>query len=282
MRHETKFTFILGLISAVCVYCYSIHQISAKDEDGLLNSDAFHPENKLSAYYQCYSNPRAVEEVLKNFRHFYPSSEIIMVNDGGDLSLKTLAKYYNAKYSYSNRTSDRKSSMFFSSDIVAFTYFSRILDASADCDWLLLLEDDVWVLDRIPLHTFHHTLNGGHSEMILDDILAEVIWNSKTNTTKPANHPDEPLQYAGNGGTIMRCSFFRDIKRMAIWKEDIAAILRAKPVLASDELISSITYLAGGSIGTFRGYMEPKFFWFLYSFLTGDISVLHQAKFLYQ
>ena len=272
MRGETKFNMVVGLVIAVCLSCYLIHSTSSNKSALPLNT----PHQTLSAYYQCHANPRAVHEVLKNFRHIYPSSKITMINDGGNPSLKLVAKYYGAQYSYSNQTSSHKHSMFFSSETTASAYVSRILHASTHCDWLLLLEDDVWVLDKIPLHTFHHALNGGHTGMILDDILTKVIQNM----TNPALHA--PLQYAGNGGTILRCSFFRDIQRMGVWREGVAALLHAKPEIASDELLSSITYLAGGSIGTFKGYMEPKFAWFLYSYLTGDISVLHQAKFLYE
>lgn len=275
MRFDTKISFLIGFLTPISFYCYLNNRITSDHADTYLSHTS---ANRLSAYYQCYKQPRAVDEVLKSFRRFYPFSEVIMVNDGGDPALiQDIAAHYNAKFWYSpQRTSDRNDSMFFSSYLAAHTYIARIIDASANCDWLLLLEDDVWILGHIPFHQFRHVLNGGHPAMILDSVLVKTF--APPNTTETGL---QSWQYAGNGGTVLRCSFYRDLNLHPRWNTTVSALIDAKPTIASDELLSSVTYAAGGTIGAFEAYAEPSFVTFFYRLLAGDIAVLHQAKYLY-
>lgn len=275
MRFDTRISFILGFLTPISFYCYLNSRIISKHSDNYM---AHAHSNKLSAYYQCYKQPRAVDEVLKSFRRFYPFSEVIMVNDGGDPeTLKDIAAHYNARFWYSpQHTSATNDSMYFSSYLAAHTYITRIMDASTNCDWLLLLEDDVWILGHIPFHQFRHALNGGHPAMILDSVLVKTF--AQPNATGDAL-PN--LQYAGNGGTVLRCSFYRDLRARSTWNNTVLALLDAKPTIASDELLSSVTYAAGGTIGAFEAYAETSFLTLFYRLLTGDVAVLHQAKYLY-
>jgi hypothetical protein len=257
------------LIVAGCalgVYSYSFFKIDSVNLPIIAVSD----EYNLTAYYQCKQHIRAAREVLKNFRKLYPKAELVMVNDGGDVRLQSLAEEFGARYEYSNKTSNRDNGMYFSSSDKAAVYFSRILNASSHCDWLLLLEDDVWVLNMLPLHSLKHPLNGGYKGMVLNHAFAQVI-----------NHSQ--FQYAGNGGSLLKCQFFRDIEANGGWRKNLDDILHAKgEEVASDELLSVLTYMHGGSVGTYPGYSEPGFFWFLYDWFTNKITVLHQAKYLYE
>lgn len=273
MHIDLRISFLLGFLTPLSVYCYLNSRIFARQADSYFDHKQ---TNRITAFYQCYKQPRAVEEVLRNFRQVYPFSEIIMVNDGGEPALlHGIAEHYNAKFWYSpHRTSDRNDSMFFSTYKSAHAYIARILDATANCDWLVLLEDDVWILGQIPFHKFRAVINGGHPSMILDSGLVNILVSHNATGS-------EYWQYAGNGGTVLRCSFYRDMKNKSAWNASIHELLAAKPVIASDELLSSITYAAGGSVAAFESYAEPTFVSFLYRLLTGQISVLHQAKYLY-
>jgi hypothetical protein len=229
---------------------------------------------KLSAYYQCYNHIIAAEEVLKRFRSFYPFEEIRMLNDAGDQRLSLLAMKYHTHYTYANRTSIQDHGMYFTSWQKGAVYVKRIIEASEACDWLILLEDDVWVLSGIPLHKLHFDINGAYSRLLLPDCLVRAI---------RAMNPgiQQRLQYAGNGGSLLRCSFFRNLSTKN-WTQALPSIFRARDdYIASDEMISSLTYVFGGSIGPYPSFSEPTFFTFLFSYMTGAISVLHEAKFLY-
>jgi len=234
-----------------------------------------HTQN-LSAYYQCFDRTRAAEEVLKRFRSFYPYSEIIMVNDGGNKALSFLAMEYSAKYLYSDRTSSEDHGMYFSSWKKGAVYIERIIQASKNCDWLILLEDDVWLLSNIPLQTMCFDINGAHSWLLLPECLMDVV-----RARNPSLQKSGRMQYAGNGGSVLRCSFFNGLNNVN-WKQDLPSLFIARDgYLASDEMLSSLTYIYGGSIGPYYSFCQPNYLTFLFKYMTGSISVLHEVKVLY-
>jgi hypothetical protein len=233
-------------------------------------------DGKLDAYYQCFARVRANAEVLRRFRTFYPAAQISMVNDGGDPVLSMLARKFHAHYAYANRTSMVTHGMYFTSWQKGAAYLKRIIRASETCEWLLLLEDDVWVLSRIPLQTLRCDVNGAYAELRLPDGLMDVIRRYSDAA------PKARLQYAGNGGSILRCSFFRGLQ-LANQTDILRALFEARGgYIASDELLSSFAYVHRGNICTYPSYAEPMFFTFLFGYLTGSISVLHNAKFMYE
>ena len=223
----------------------------------------------LAAYYQCWGRLRAVAGVLQRFRAVYPEAPLHMVNDGGDRALGALARRFGARYAYAvNRTSNASSAMYFTSVRAGAEYVERIRRASSDCDWLLLLEDDVWVLGPIPLSDLRCDLNGGYPGLHLDARLRRAIG---------ATHAELP--YAGQGGSLLRCRFFRQFASAALPSLFAAA---RDGRLASDELLSALTYANGGSICAYDSYAEPTFVTFpLRYYAIGGISVLHQVKWLY-
>lgn len=271
-----RYAFRLVCVAAIAGILFAIGQSTYSWERNTypMEEKTVHQHSQLlSAFYQCYERPRAALEVLKRFRKHYPFSLITMVNDGGNPVLEKVANKYHANYEYANRTSYLSSAMYFESCKAAVAYIRRILEASRHCDWLLLLEDDVWVLKNIPFDSFIHDINGGHTGMILSENLMTVI---------KSRRPDlNTSQYGGNGGSVLKCSFFREFLNSTSWELDIENLILAKQGIASDELISSIAYIYGGTIGIWEGYAETGFASYWYRSISNSIVVLHQAKYLY-
>ena len=114
-------------------------------------------------YYNCYKNRFATENILNQTRTVYPNNPIFLICDNGD-DLSDLAVKYNCKYYYSpinilgGRVVNNKLCHCFTNEECAKQFLNCILMAIEYCntDYLILLEDDVFITDivtQFPTHS---------------------------------------------------------------------------------------------------------------------------------
>jgi hypothetical protein len=70
--------------------------------------------HQLTGVYSCMGNGRlrAVREVLRRWRLFYPDAPVYIINDGGDKALEGIATEFGANYSYAVRLSSTDTTIF--------------------------------------------------------------------------------------------------------------------------------------------------------------------------
>lgn len=107
---------------------------------------------KLGAFYQVFRNKKAADFVLKNFRNNFLDSPIVLISDGGD-DFEDIAEKYNAIYT-------KKNNIFGGSSSSAYLDSERMIESwnrhkltvdICNSDYVMILEDDVLVQDKIEL-----------------------------------------------------------------------------------------------------------------------------------
>lgn len=129
---------------------------------------------------------------------------------------------------------------YFSTVDACVSYVDRIIKASLGVDWLILLEDDAWVCNRINTSALVYDMNGQCLAQYNREIWGEMVPGSC---------------YGGYGGFVLRASFLQ--RAMRVDHEYIGSILvHIKRPIASDELLSALFLRSNGTIGVIEDYAE--------------------------
>ena len=212
----------------------------------------------LAAIFQCSNQYNAAAEVARRFREAYPATPFLMISDGGDRMIKTIADLFHAEYAPCSKTSCSDEEFSFSDPFLATRYIERLFSGmpGEEC-YVLLLENDIWVCGQVPLTDLRYDFSGGHSGLVLCSELRDVVQKYRPDLTNKRK-----LTFANSGGSFLRSSFINTMRTPsdARWKRKVEELFCVKTPITSGELISCLTYMAGGSVGPYAGYYEPSFF----------------------
>jgi hypothetical protein len=219
---------------------------------------------RLGAYYQTsLAHVYATDLVLANFRRFNKHSPLFLYIDRVHNNTTKNVEWnkYHPIVFMPSLSSKLQSGVtygtYFSTVDASVAYVNRIIEASRDLDWLILLEDDVWVCNHINTTALVYDMNG--------QCLAKYdpsVWTYMT----PGSC------YGGYGGFVLRASFLRN---MRVDREYVQSILaHIKRPIASDELLSALFLQSNGTIGKIQDYAEE---------ITSTSSpvIVHQMKHFY-
>ena len=215
------------------------------------------PDNgRISAYYQTtLDNGDAPKIVLDLFRRAYPFAPIFLYTDNAKNHTLDLAMYEPIIRQPFTKllNSVAWNGMYFATVDAAVAFLERVVEASLDVDWVILLEDDVWVCDKFFTSALKFDMNG--------QCIAKYGGYD--------NLVPGPC-YGGCGGFILRAAFLR---KLHVDREYITTLLqKIKRGIASDELISAMFYHSNGTIGRFSGYSE---------WMSSEPVIVHQIKRFY-
>ncbi len=108
----------------------------------------------LGAYYQVFNNKKATDFVLKNFRSCYPDSPITLISDGGE-DFSDLSEKYNTYFVHLHNIFIKDGDTYYDSDrMVEAWRRHKIAVDNAKTDYVLILEDDVFVQSRVEFGEF--------------------------------------------------------------------------------------------------------------------------------
>ena len=236
---------------------------------------------EVSAVYLCYKQESAGVQVLTRFREYYPLTPLLVINDGGVDTFKTISMLFHAEYVPCSRTSCSESGVQFANSYTAIKFVERMIAATSDDDrFTLLLEDDVWIYGQVPLTDLKYDMSGGCNGTFLSlDLVSEV--KKRQPDIKKAKLP-----YSDTAGAFLRSSF---IKNMCLkgreWKTAVHDLLLAQSPISSGELLSCLVYIFNGTVGPYRGYYEPSFFSFKAKKkfgVMGGVKILAKERSLFQ
>ena len=218
----------------------------------------------IAAYYQTNgAHPAAMERVLHLFEQHYSPHNIYLHNDGGTSRLHAVARLHRiSNYSYTiSKGSIAEKGMYFNTAESATLFIERVTKAAQAADWLLLLEDDVWLHGPIKTDDLKYDVNSDCTHFFNTGL---------ANWLRP--HSWGWVCYGGAGGAIIRSS---RLLASNYTIQRVAEIMHAsdREDIASDELISAIILMSGGTIGSYEGFTK-------YIYRPG-IMVQHEAKSLY-
>jgi len=198
----------------------------------------------LGAYFQCFRNKTATENVLINFRQWYPDSPILLVSDNGD-DFSDLAYKYTCHYSHRNINMGLNNL-----GIDEALEFCKRLSSCLfliKTDNLLILEDDVLVKNKL-YGKYNDTMIGPYFGNEFNPITREIL--------KRYRGIDNPPQYfGGSGGSVINWS--EVASRIEDEYNDLCLFLRyiygyPKEIgqqRCIDYLLSTIVAFLGGTYG---------------------------------
>jgi hypothetical protein len=184
---------------------------------------------KFLVYFQCFNQKKATFEALRSLRRFYPDVKVHLVSDKGE-DFSEIAKYFGCDYTYAQENL----AYWPCRDIIA--WFGRLYDTCKmykDVDWIIIMEDDVRVRDRISKYPNANLAgqggwNGSFEGAHLSKAAKDYVWSL---------HPGLEINgFSGCGGSIFhRASFmecyenikaynvekFRQLDERLTWATDI-------------------------------------------------------------
>ena len=216
-------------------------------------------DHSIAAFYPCYNQPYATEQVLLMFRQSYPTAPIYMFNDGGLPILKYVASKYHAKYfHHKHRKSSDKTVLgtHWNSSLFAKPYIHDLIFTAKDsmCDWILLLEDDVFVLRPLWTAELICDIMGRNS----DPWFKSTENNGVQRYLKSQNIQTHAFN-SGNGGSVLRGSF---LQSLSITSADHSVDLffhlycgnTTGCVVASDMIVFFMVQVHNGTACTYQHY----------------------------
>jgi len=244
----------------------------------------------IGAYYRCYENLAATQEVLINFRKFYPFSTIVLVNDGNikyNNEFKSLANKFNCIYFCEKDNlgfPGNKSSM---KEIILWIERFLLFSSFIKEEYFVLLEDDVYFSNTINTNLLLADCN---SYINKDNVLPCICKKDKCKCydwlESRNKELKQPYYYGCMGGTIFSTKFihklFYDKVDLNIFQEfeNICKDVK-RNYFYSDVGLSILILYYGGSISSNHQICEiddPQ-----YNKLKnlGIISISHKDKSLY-
>uniref|UniRef100_A0A6C0JLC0 Uncharacterized protein n=1 Tax=viral metagenome TaxID=1070528 RepID=A0A6C0JLC0_9ZZZZ len=234
----------------------------------------------VAGFYQCYKQKAAFDHAIRSFRAAYPTSNLFVFNDGGDESLGDIARECSARYTYCERASTSVLGTCFDTPDGAMVWITRLREAvmNATEDYIMLLEDDVWVKRATHPSHLKYDLCGFNRDTALHALapVQDIITRARPQLV------GKELALAGFGGCMYRRSFFEKILAdMNVIRVYIGHYYKAGGVKVSDCIVSFLTHIHGGTMGQYDGYCETWWPTYQERMNADTIEVLHKYKDLY-
>jgi len=226
-----------------------------------------------------YRQPFAAKMAQESFLESYPKSAIFCVIDlGGDLT---------ENFEHSNKVNIVRSQTKLSarndgfylgkSELKNFIqYYLQVCKLRKDSEWIFVLEDDVKVYK--PVSNLPFSLNGGVAEHFGKDLRKLIIRETGIRYYKYRHNI-----YSGCGGSIISKKVIRKYT-CSEWVTKLEKFYdkTGASSLGSDEILSLMTVLAGGTIGPYDEFVEPWHSDYQERKENGTITTLHRYKDLYK
>ena len=200
----------------------------------------------ISGFYQSSGlHSRVVEAVLRNFRVFYPISRVsLWLSHPPSSTVVSYAHFYSVLGINSGNAT------VFTNATAAVVFWSSLAAAADKADWLLLLEDDIWLYSHVNVGGLKYSINGAPcSELFRPGVWLFLSTLNESNKRQ--------LCYPRMGGSIIRSSSLAAPNTLFL-EELIDA---GSGWIGRDELVAATVVAGGGDIGTFSGFSETWWQW---------------------
>lgn len=235
----------------------------------------------IGAYFPCHKQLTAANEMLYAFRRYYPETDVVMVNDAGDERHEALGQKYGCKYFYETTNIGYPGGAPNCKPIIEWVKRALKYIRLIDNQWFLLLEDDVFIMDKVNEATLKYDINGINPKNILPWPCTELVHERGYCKDK------DKLIYGAMGGAIFSTDFFKRmdidqvVKDLTVFGEKCPPQLTGQNWYYSDVVLSYLTYLYGGTLGMYPGFAELWFNDLSQRLSNGTVATLNQYKFLY-
>jgi hypothetical protein len=171
----------------------------------------------LGAIGYFYNLLPATERAVANYRQYFPTNNLVMINDNGNKDMESIANKFNAKYYYMTPNLGLGENC---DDIqVMIQWVERIFTALQHIEepFFIILEDDVCLLKKPEISHLKGEMNGYNVEAVFPENVTGYIKLFHPHITTASC-----LNYAGCGGCILYAPLFKYIAQQD-WKQELRA-----------------------------------------------------------
>jgi hypothetical protein len=225
-----------------------------------------------------YRQPYAAKKAQESFLESYPESKILCVIDlGGEPTEKFIYSNQVKIVRSQTKLSARNEGFYLAkSELRNFVqFYLQACELRDESEWIFVLEDDVKVYK--PVSNLQFSLNGSVTEHFGKDLRKLIIRETRIRYLKYRKNI-----YSGCGGSIISKKVIRKYScNEWVSKLEKFYIADGATSLGSDEILSLMTVLAGGTIGPYDEFVEPWHSDYQERKENGAITTLHRYKELY-
>ena len=165
-------------------------------------------------YY--FNQPKATLEAVKNYRSFYPTGTLVMINDGGVPETEEIATKFNGIYHpYPNNIGFGDNNDDINLTIEWLERFFKAIELIQE-DYFIILEDDVKIYRPINTSKIDAEMIGHNPNNYLP--VKATAYLKQFNNKIPSNC--ERIYYGGAGGSICKTDYFKQILKED-WKQEL-------------------------------------------------------------
>jgi hypothetical protein len=229
--------------------------------------------NSIDALYFAYRQPKATQIVIRDFLKCYPTAKVSLFLDEGGFApeLDSESESQTTITKSRGRISASKGGLYLSVFTVK-RFLEALTQASnkdADKLWLFILEDDVKIFSRI--NELQYDLNGVN-------INERLVLRIRVALFLMGYRGSKYLNIGGFGGSVVRKSILGSHTKEE-WARKLWPIifLSGRP-LGSDEVITIMNFMVGGTAGNYTGLFETWQTGIEEAIKLGQVVTLHKYK----
>lgn len=226
--------------------------------------------HEVDAIYFAYRKPKISEKVVADFKKSYPDANISFIIDCGGYEFGFINSLKNTDvYKANSRVSALQNGLYISKNTLRLylEYLMLACQKNLEKKWLFVLEDDVKVF-YAPTQ-LHYDLNGINKSERLNIKIRAMLKILGYRVAKES-------RVGGFGGSIF-CKSIVSIYTVQEWEYKLKFFFKImKRPLGSDEVITIINTIAGGSSGHYDGLCEVWYEDYQDRLSKNSISTLHK------
>jgi len=236
-----------------------------------MKAHPFHSQNLLpdtvGAFISVYRNPKAVFNVLKEYRDAYPEGDLVVICDEGCYNFSDLCTHFRAIWDGKPRRLTTKTDPGWYLRLPNIHAYMETLAYALPfirSKYYLYLETDVAIKSRLRVVDLQYTLNGIVPVRTGWFIGAEPFFAASLNPTfdlqswpvSPKGEPWHWIPYGGQGGTTFNTQFMRAIalQPYADRIADERMLSGCSTTIGVDYMHTALVYRYNGTVGPFSGY----------------------------
>jgi hypothetical protein len=227
---------------------------------------------EVDAFHITYRQELAACHAIESFLTHFAKAKIYLVVDAGGVIPRCSSNHENIKVTVSSKKITAKSNGLYLDRGTLPIYLGYLFSSLelSTAPYLMILEDDVSIFGS-DLGDLPCDLNGINP---VERLPLRIRFFASAFTRK--NYFSSG--YGGCGGSILKKSILTS-KSLNQWVEILSRVLRIlnRPI-GSDELISLMVMLSGGTLGTYSGFAETWEKDIETKFALGVVQVLHKDK----
>jgi len=226
--------------------------------------------NEIDAVYFAYRKPKISEKVILDFKKCYPEANITFVIDYGGYESSAISSFKNtAVYKSDRRISASQNGLYISVKTLRpyLEFLKLACQKNHEKKWMFILEDDVKVFYAVT--ELLYDLNGVNKNEKLNIKIRVLLKILRYDVSKEN-------RVGGFGGSIFSKSIVNSYS-VQEWENKLKIFIKImnRP-LGSDEVISIMNTIAGGSFGHYDGLCEVWYENYQEQLRKKTISTLHK------